>query len=261
MNKQLFENLLKDLLKANSARKLVLAGKAGYGSVEDYKKSLEQSIKGTTLVTGSVEEKPTIHVVDIIDCSQSMSGGKIKNAISGINKGIKELKSDTKASYTYSLCAFSSCHNITLPYIKTELPKVGTNINFSAGGMTALRDAIGITLNELRRVAKSTEKVLVNIYTDGDENNSVKYSSSDIEKLITELQEQNFTITFVGTNSDVERVISDYKIERSNTLKYDGTAKGLGETMTKTFESRSMYTSSLLAGEDVSKGFYKNIKK
>ena len=256
MNKQLFENLLKDLLKANSARKLVLAGRAGYGSVEDYKKSLEDAINGGTDTT----VKPTIHVVDIIDCSQSMSGGKIANAIRGINMGIDELKSDTKANYTYSLCNFSSAHNINLPYIKSELSKV-KSMRFSAGGMTALRDAIGTTLNEIKSGTKSTDKVLVNIYTDGDENCSTKYSSRDIERLITDLQAQNFTITFIGTASDVKRVVEDYKIEVSNTLSYDGTAKGLGETFTKTLESRSTFASMALAGKDVSVGFYKDIKK
>lgn len=38
MSKLLFENLLKDFNKANSARKMVLAGKAGCSSVEEYKK-------------------------------------------------------------------------------------------------------------------------------------------------------------------------------------------------------------------------------
>lgn len=261
MNKQLFENLLKDLLKSNSSRKLVLAGKAGYDSVEAYKTSLETALKGFTSDPQAIKpkaEKLTIHVVDILDVSQSMTGGKIQNATKGINAGIRDLKKDESVKYTYSLCAFSS--SVDFYHKQADIQTVN-EVSFSARGMTALRDAIGDTLTYLKDNVKSTDKVLVNIYTDGEENASRRYSSTQIEQLTETLQAQNFTITFIGTENDVATVVKDFKIKSSNTLAYDGTAKGLGETITSTLQSRSSYAVSALAGEDVSGGFYKNIKK
>ena len=44
MNKQFYEELLAKFQKANKTRKLYLANKAGYETIEDYKKALELSI-------------------------------------------------------------------------------------------------------------------------------------------------------------------------------------------------------------------------
>ena len=60
MSKLLFENLLKDFNKANSARKMVLAGKAGCSSVEEYKKLLEDQVAKFDKDVPKSKVKPTI---------------------------------------------------------------------------------------------------------------------------------------------------------------------------------------------------------
>ena len=74
-------------------------------------------------------------------------------------------------------------------------------------------------------------------------------------------QKENFTITFIGTDRDVENVISAFKFDRSNTLKYDGSADGLIATMNTTIDAWVAYKNNVLEGKNVTKGFYKNIKK
>lgn len=261
MSVQLYENLLKSLKSANKDRKLKLANSNGYETVEEYKTFLESNIITTVEFEEEVIEKeitiiPTIHIVDIIDCSGSMRGDKINNAVKGINDGITKLREEEGVNYTYTICDFSEWRDINFKYVQEPLSNI-SNIKFNSRGTTALYDAIGKSLTKLKAV---TDKVLVNIYTDGEENDSKEFKFDNISALIEELK-SNFTVTFIGTDRDVKFMIKKMKLDETNTLKYDGSAKGLAETMTMNSVARSAYTSSVIKGEDVSTGFYKNIKK
>lgn len=262
MSKQLFQNLLDDFKKSNQNRKLKLAIKAGYPSIELYKNYLEQELLSNsvqTVIPDNLKEKPIIHIVDIIDCSGSMYGNKIKSAVEGINRGINSLRKNEIVDYTYTLCDFSDSGDVNFKYTQSPLSVVGS-INFIDRGMTALYDAIGVTLNKIKLLKKPNEKVLVNIYTDGEENDSKIYTSISVNNLITMLKSDGFTITFIGIEKDVNNIIKRLGIHDSNTLAYDGSAKGLEMSMEKTFAARETYSRSVVDGEDVSTGFYKNIK-
>ena len=262
MSKQLFQNLLDDFKKSNQNRKLKLAIKAGYPSIELYKNYLEQELLSNsvqTVIPDKLKEKPIIHIVDIIDCSDSMNGHKIKSAIEGINRGIDNLKKDKTVDYTYTLCDFSSRYNISFKYTKCPLSAVNS-VYLTSRGKTALYDAIGMTLDKIKLSKKPDEKVLVNIYTDGDENDSEIYTSDSLNILITMLKSDGFTITFIGIVKDINSIIKKLNIHDSNTLAYDGSAKGLEMSLEKTITARKRYSKSVVDGEDVSTGFYKNIK-
>lgn len=265
MSKVLYEQLLASLKRANKVRKLAMAIKAGYASVENYKLFLEQQIAGASAeepakATGKKPIKPTIHVVDILDCSGSMSGGKIEGTVKGINEGIAKLKEDSTANFTYTLCDFADSHDINFKHTKAKLAAVG-KISLKSRGMTALYDAIGKTLEKFNKVFDANEKVLINIYTDGQENVSRTYSKLRIANIIKEAPAKGITITFIGTEFDTETVIKTLNIDASNTLSYDGSAKGLSKSLGATVSARSTFTASVVKGEDVSKGFYKNIDK
>lgn len=277
MSSKLYETLLADVTRANKERKLKMANKAGFKTVEDYKEYLTKAIANAPVTTNTdpkevkVEpepenepqpvEKPTIHVVDILDCSSSMDdGNKIGNARNAINKGVENLKSDTDVNYTYTICEFAYTADIKFPQFMREPSIVPPSIA-RADGMTALFDAIGSTLDKMKESVKSDSKVLVNIYTDGGENVSKNYTQEQINRLISELQEQNFTITFIGTDRDVKKVVQELNVQVSNTMSYDGTAKGLANSMNVTLDARGEFKSKVLRGEDVKMGFYKNIVK
>lgn len=256
MKQTLFKNLLADFKKANASRKMILAGRAGCSSVEEYEQMLLAELSEETV------EKPTIHIVDIIDCSGSMAGGKIGAAMEGVDAGIEKLKEDSNlANYTYSQCLFSFSNDIKLPYQLVDVTTVKKS-NFKAGGYTALNDAVGLTLQMISEARKTAdEKVLVNIYTDGQENDSRKYSDKTIKELIKKLEDLNVTVTFVGMKDDVRNVIANFGVDVSNTAVYDGSAGGFADMMSTTLNARSVYTTNVAQGLDVKKGFYKNIKK
>lgn len=267
MSKKLFEDLLASFKRSNKERKLKLANKAGYATVEGYKEYLERQINVVlepVVVAKPVDSskntvKPTIHIVDIIDCSGSMSGGKIRNAIKGINDGIKELQNSDIADYIYTICDFSDASDINFSYINKNIKEVG-KIDSSARGITALYDAIGITLGKVQDNVLKGEKVLVNIYTDGGENGSRIFSSVGISNLISVLKD-DYTVTFIGTSYDVAQVTTILSIESSNTLVYDGSATGLASSMTTNSIARTAYSKNVALGNDVSKGFFKNVVK
>lgn len=256
--------------KMNKEARLKKAIKLGYNSSEDYIAFLEGNSKGPQVKptlkesakkkasTTKPTEKPTIHVVDIIDCSSSMSGAKIKSAVQAVNKGINQLKVDTVANYKYTLCNFSYNSKVNILPLGSPVSDI-SSVYFKADGMTALYDAIGSTLQKVHAIKSKDEKALVNIYTDGGENDSKKFTANDIAKLINSYKEQGFTVTFIGTPQDTKNVISLLKIDESNTLTYDGSAQGLEKSMNQTLTSREVYAESVAAGEDVSRGFYKKL--
>lgn len=259
MSKQLFETLLASLKRSNKVRRQNLAVKAGYANYEEYKTYLEGMIgAGKKPNKKTKKSTNTIHIVDIIDCSGSMSGGKISNAVKGINEGIDELSKDKSgATHTYTLCNFSGSSDIQFDYIVAPL-KIVKKVRFSPRGMTALYDAIGTTIKKVQENIKKGDKVLVNIYTDGGENGSARFNSESVGELIENLK-GTFTVTFIGTQRDTELVISKLNIDSSNTLAYDGSASGLGKTLQKTRSARAVYSKAVVAGENVATGFYKNI--
>lgn len=254
MSKTFYENLLEKFKKANKGRKIKLASQAGFGSAETYKEFLESKISEENY-------KKVIHIVDILDCSGSMAGGKIRNAVEGINNGILELKKSTEnIDYTYTLCDFSSHDDIQFRYLANSISEV-KSINVRDRGMTALNDAIGSTLTKIETKRLPEDKVLINIYTDGGENDSRLYTINAISKLISAVKEKGVTITFIGTETDTASAIKNYGIDNSNTLSYDGSSEGLFKTMSATQSARASYSSKVSKGQDVKTGFYKNITK
>jgi uncharacterized protein YegL len=214
--------------------------------------------KKKPIVKVKVGVKPTIHVIDVLDSSGSMSGGKIAAAIKGVNHGIETIKNDkVDVNYTYTLCDFSD--DLIFRYTLADLKTVS---NFRGGtrGSTALYDAIGKSVALVKPSVKDTDKVLVNIYTDGEENTSRRFRANDIASLIEELSKVGWTFTFIGTQRDVDFAQRNLKFDISNTLVHDNTPESLSRGMQVNSVSRSAYSSKVAAGEDVSKGFYKDIE-
>lgn len=245
---------LRSFMKRNKVARLQFAKKHGFTSWENYRDHLK-SQTGSTTPTTDDDAPLTIHLVDILDCSGSMSS-KLPGALEAINKQVEIHQEEEGINYTYTLCHFSYSNDIKYTNVQSPIHSV-EKINFNTRGMTALYDAIGDTCNKIEY--KKEEKVLVNIYTDGRENGSRRYDQSGVRNLIKNFQEKGWTITFVGTDTDVDSMVRHFHVHESNTLKYDGSAEGLKKAMDATSVSRAAYSAKAVAGEDVSKGFYKTL--
>lgn len=253
------ENELKAFMKSNKERREKLALKNGYSSVAEYRAYLEAGSDDSerTIVTNN-STKPIIHVIDVVDCSSSMNwGNKIQAATLGVNDGVTDMKKNTEVDFRYSLLTFSYRTNIKFKVLKASIGEVN-NLQFATGGNTALYDAVGKAITTFKDVAEKGEKVLINVYTDGEENESKVYTKHSIGKLIEEVS-NIITVTFIGTEVDTKNVIRDMNIHYSNTLSYDGTAEGLAKSINSTIDARTVYASNVSQGNDVRTGFYKEV--
>ena len=90
---------------------------------------------------------------------------------------------------------------------------------------TALYDAMGISLNALRKKVVEDDKVLVTVVTDGYENASKEYSGKAIKALVDDLKAKGWVFAYIGANQDVEAVAATISI--TNTLRFNATSSGV----------------------------------
>jgi hypothetical protein len=210
-------------------------------------------------------KKPTIHIVHILDGSGSMgeSGSfntKFTNAKQGMLEEIDLLKANTEVNYLYSIVEFSS--NSKIVKVADSLP-VTSDFNlkvlpfFNPDGLTALYDAVGLTLRSLLFENKSDVKVLVKIFTDGGENDSRHFSSQAVKNVIREAEIKGFVITFVGTEYDTMNMIKTLDLKKDNTFSYNGTASGLKQAYNVANIATMAYSKAIVRGEET-RGFFNN---
>jgi hypothetical protein len=175
-------------------------------------------------------------IVLIVDCSSSMTPiwGKTKEAIDTF---IAEQK------------AVPGQASLTLVQFSTEVrPPVLENAPLSAiaqveigeaHGMTALLDAIGLTVDRVgARLSKTPEsrrpgRVLVCIFTDGQENNSQEHRGAEgwasVQKKIKTQQDQfSWKFVFMGANQDAIGVAVGLGIDRNAAMSWSASSKGVG---------------------------------
>lgn len=262
MNK-LEEKLLFDFKKSNKNRRLTIAKKYGFNTPEDYVDYL-MGKQNTNPFTSAPEPKeiPTIHNVTILDATVSMSGNKYNNSCKGILKELDWIKEQKGINYTNTVIEFLEESYGRIRYSKTPyLCSPGTmQLSFygAKGGNTPLYAVVVDILEELVNLVKPTDKVLVKIYTDG-ENNRLESERIPCSDLIKQLQSQGFTITFVATKGDLRNLVHNLDLEPSNCLEVENSGEGFKQAFERSLGATVTYTASVIAGEDVSKGFYKKL--
>lgn len=193
-----------------------------------------------------------LHNITILDRSGSMQA-KWNAACQGVKEDYENCKKEGFKSYTF----------IQFDYPGKDVVQVSDfskNLTFEyPNGMTALYDAVGSALIEA--MSTLTGKVLVKIFTDGEENASVKFKAGHVAELIKQAEAKGYTITFVGTEPDLMLVNQNLGIDMSNMLKHDNTAESVSRGFKMSAEATSLYTKSIARGEDVRTGFYKSIKQ
>ena len=99
-------------------------------------------------------------------------------------------------------------------------------ISYTPQGMTALYDAIGISVKKLKKEIKKEIKndeatAVVVILTDGHENSSVKYSYEDVRKMIGKLEEsENWTFSYLGATPDAVEIANSLNIKKHNSMSF-----------------------------------------
>lgn len=221
------------------------------------------AINTTVNSTGGNLPKKRIHNVFIIDASGSMRGGKYNNAISGLQEILNSINIDTDTDNTVTVVEFEEDNISRRIDFGT---KVTGYIGMGCGGQTPLNEAVGETLEYIIKTRKKKfdvdDKVLVNVFTDGMENHSGgKWRGVEganlLGKIIKDLEDNHgFTVTFVGTKSEVNYAVSTLNLATSNTLVHTNTADSVMASFGRSLKARQVYSKSVSRGEDVKVGFY-----
>ncbi len=242
------EQLLERFKRANKDYKLTILAKEGYSNAEDYIKFLSKKTNKTKVS----KSKVTIHNVFIMDDSGSMSGGKYNNGVKGIQELVKSIQSDNLTNNTISIVDLNRGVVNWMQDPKTVSYEGHRNLMG-----TPLYITIGKTVNDLLGQIKSTDKVLLNITTDGQDTDGFQ-QYNNLPQILKKVQkENNFTVTFVGTQGDVDFIISKLNVDKSNTLVHDNTAEGMKMSFQTTNIARQNYSTRTSVGLDTLKGFYK----
>ena len=179
-----------------------------------------------------MEVKNIINLM-ILDASGSMES-IYNQALSGVNETIQTIRMGQKEhpefEQSLTLASFNSGKNyLNVKYSATPIDEVKeiTREDYIACGCTALYDAMGEMISELKRKVTLEDRVLVTVITDGYENASIHWNGPQIKSLVEELRHAGWTFTYIGANQDVEAVAGSMGIR--NTLAFEETDEGSKE--------------------------------
>jgi uncharacterized protein YegL len=176
-------------------------------------------------------KKDLVEMVFILDRSGSMEGLE-KDTIGGFNSMInkqKKIPGEALVSTVLFDDAYEVLHN--RKSIK-EVPSL-THEEYFVRGSTALLDAIGRSLKKMISVYRKLkdeekpEKTIFVITTDGMENASREFTSTQIKQMIEKQKEKyQWEFIFLGANIDAVRTARDFGIRKDRVANYHSDEQG-----------------------------------
>jgi uncharacterized protein YegL len=202
-----------------------------------------------TIKESKVMEVKNIINLMILDASGSMES-IYNQALSGVNETIQTIRMGQKEhpefEQSLTLASFNSGKNyLNVKYSATPIDEVKeiTKEDYIACGCTALYDAMGEMISELKRKVTPEDRVLVTVITDGYENASIHWSGPQIKSLVEELRHEGWTFTYIGANQDVEAVAGSMGIH--NSMAFEETEEGAKRMILRDSKSRSRFYEKL----------------
>ena len=170
-------------------------------------------------------------LVFILDKSGSM-GGLEKDTIGGYNSMLEKQKA-VEGECRITTALFDNNYELLHDRIDINAVNPITEKEYYVGGMTALLDAIGMTINKIINVQKNTaenyraNKVMFVIITDGEENSSREFSPEKVKALIEQQKtEYNWEFVFLGANIDAVKTAGRFGIGADRAVDYLADATG-----------------------------------
>ena len=205
-----------------------------------------------------VVPKPETRVSILVDNSSSMSSLS-KFVVDSFNEQVDELRKVKDQKITVSLVFFDSYVNVKMfnvPLSEIQNLKPG---DYKPSGMTALDDAIGITIGQFKNLDDwKDENIshLVVIITDGHGNVNKEFSQKNVANMIREGKNNGWTFTYLGANVNVEKVARDYNLDLGNTMSYQATGADMMRSSVATSKGLGGYFNARGRGERSVSAFY-----
>ncbi len=175
-----------------------------------------------------MSKKHHLHYVLVADSSGSMAD-QIDEVRDELNIQIEKMRreSDTDTHpCTFTMRTFDSAvKNVHVNIPIEDVPKITTH-DYDAGGMTALFDAIGSTIESVgellgNRIDGEKESLAMIIFSDGGENASRTYNCHKIKTLLDKYQNRpGFNIAFVGCDPASFQDMDEVGFSSENRMMY-----------------------------------------
>ena len=200
-----------------------------------------------------MKNKKTIYHF-VVDQSGSMSGSE-GPTIEGFNsqlKTLQQLKAEfPENEYIVSVTFFEDEVMDLIQFASIEKISMLNRDNYRPGGLTALLDGIGKSIEAIRRkydkeLQQNEASVVMVILTDGGENASKFYTRYAIGEMIKELDASGkWTFSFLGAGLDAVSVSNNLNIRRENIMSYDkGNIAGMMDDMSESIRTYERVKSS-----------------
>lgn len=171
-------------------------------------------------------------LVFILDKSGSMQGLE-KDTIGGFNSMLKK-QQKIKGDCNITTVLFNDKYELLHDRLNIKSIDIMTNEEYKVGGMTALLDAVGMTIDKIVNVQKRTadeykaKKVMFVIITDGEENSSKEYSPSKVKNQIEyQTQKFNWEFVFLGANIDAVETANKIGIKENRATNFHADEEGV----------------------------------
>jgi uncharacterized protein YegL len=184
-------------------------------------------------------------LVAVIDKSGSMAS-VVNDAIGGFNtflKAQKEAPGDAKMTAVL----FDTTFSFYAANVDVKDVQPLTSRDYIPAGGTALYDAVGKTIDEVgKKLAAMKEedrpsKVIFAILTDGEENQSQKYSGSKIKKMIqTQRDTYKWDFIFLAAGEGAFKEAGIMGMDLSKTMNFSNT----GTNQTKSYNTLTSYVTA-----------------
>lgn len=174
-----------------------------------------------------------VSVLFIQDRSGSMGErpGQWLEYLNGFKEFVNDLKSKAAedVEYTFSLTVFDTVVDHPVKAIKLSDVDVSVLEKYPPRGGTALYDAVGTTIVDVKTDA---DKIICIIVTDGEENSSKEWSKDALNQLISEkLDSGIWTFTYLGTQPETWDEAQKIGISAGATVNYQASNAGATYTV------------------------------
>ena len=198
-----------------------------------------------------------IYNLIIIDESGSMQCIR-QQAMDSVNETIQTISAaqerNENQEHFVTLVTFNDTATIVTDCAPINEIKELTAESYRPDCCTALYDAMGISLNALRKKVAKEDKVLVTIVTDGYENASQEYSCAAIKALVEELKVKGWVFAYLGANQDAEKVAFSMSID--NAMRWESTREGTALMSGRLNNSRARWYDEAARNRERTKGFF-----